>query len=452
MNFIRAIVSFFLGCSIAWASTEKPNFQDDIIPVFEQSCNSCHNPDRARGGLDLTSINAILAGGSSGEVSIPGDPDSSLLYLLPARLQEPHMPPRGEKIEKAQLSLIKNWIAQGMLPTASGKPMKKKKSSVNLALGSISIGKPDGPPPMPKYLALQPALVTNRAFAPSAMAAAPWSPIVALAGQKQVILYNTENLQISGILSYEEGFIESMNFSRNGKLVIASGGRGGKSGNVAGWDVENGRRVLNVGEEQDSILTADISADQSLVAIGGTTKLIKVFDLATNEILYKIKKHSEWVTQVAFSPDGILLATADRNGGLYVWEAKTGNPFYSLTGHKQEITSLSWRADGNVLLSASEEGAVRTWEMINGKQVKTWNAHGDGTLSAHYAQNGNIVTSGRDKVVKFWDGNGKALRSITGFSDIVMEACLSHDGSKIIAGDWSGIVGVWNSADGKKTR
>ncbi len=73
-----------------------------------------------------------------------------------------------------------------------------------------------------------------------------------------------------------------MNFSRNGKLIIASGGRGGKSGNVAGWDVETGRRVLNVGEEQDSILTADISADQSLVVIGGTNKLVKFFYLSTN--------------------------------------------------------------------------------------------------------------------------------------------------------------------------
>lgn len=440
---------YFLISSYLSASLEKPNFQDDIIPVFEQSCNSCHNPDRARGGLDLTNINALIAGGSSGEVSLPGDPDNSLLYLLPARLKEPHMPPRGEKIDESQLLLIKNWISQGMIPTASGKPMKKKKSSVNLALGSVSLGKPDGPPPMPKHLSLQPSLVTVRAFAPSAMAASPWSPLVALAGQKQVILYNTENLQINGILPYDEGFIESMNFSRNGKLVIASGGRGGKSGNVVGWDVESGRRVLNVAEEQDSIITADLSADQSLVVIGGTNKLIKVFDLATNEILYKIKKHSEWVTQVAFSPDGILLATGDRNGGLFVWEAKTGNPFYTLDGHKQEITSLSWRADGNVLLSASEEGAVRTWEMINGKQVRTWNAHAGGTLSAHYAQNGNIVTAGRDKTVKFWDGNGAALRTISGFSDIVMESRLSHDGSKIIAGEWSGKVGVWNSSDGK---
>ena len=94
---------------------------------------------------------------------------------------------------------------------------------------------------MPKHLNLEPFLITERAFAPSAMAASPWAPLVALSGQKQVILYNTETLKISGILPYEEGFIESMKFSRNGKLVIASGGRGGKSGNVAGWDIETGK-------------------------------------------------------------------------------------------------------------------------------------------------------------------------------------------------------------------
>ena len=168
---------------------------------------------------------------------------------------------------------------------------------------------------MPKYLPLEPAIVTERSFAPSAMAAAPWSPLVALAGQKQVLLYNTDNLQIAGILPYEEGFIESLNFSPNGKLIIASGGRGGKSGRVVGWEVETGRKVLTVGEEQDSILTADITADQSLVAIGGTTKLVKVFD--RSDKYYKIKKHSEWSLVFFLPMESCLLPEIEMEEFMY---------------------------------------------------------------------------------------------------------------------------------------
>jgi WD40 repeat protein len=432
------------------SSPEKPNFEDDLLPLFEESCNSCHNPDKAKGGLDLTSMNGILAGGSSGDVALPGESSNSLLHLLPSRLKEPYMPPKGDKIAAPKLALIKLWIDQGLLPTASGKPMMKKKSSVNLALGSVSLGKPEGPPPMPEYLSLEPSVVAKRAFAPSAMATAPWSPVVAVAGQKQVLLYHTETLRLLGILPYPEGFIESLSFSRNGKVVLASGGRGGKSGRVAGWDLKSGKRILTLGEEYDTILTADLSADQSLVAIGGPSKLVKVFDLASGEVLYQIKKHSEWVTQVQFSPDGVLLATGDRNGGLHVWEARTGNAFYTLDGHKKAITDLSWRADSNVLLSASEDTSVRIWEMVNGKQAKTWNAHGIGTLSAHYDQKGKITTAGRDKTVKYWDGDGKALKTLGLFSEIAMETRLSHDGSRIIAGDWSGEITVWQTSDGKK--
>ncbi|MBN37239.1 MAG: hypothetical protein CMI29_02120 [Opitutae bacterium] len=443
-------ISFGFLCHSLFASKEKPNFQDDVLPFFEESCNSCHNPDKAKGGLDLTSMNGIMAGGSSGESAVPGDSGDSLIYLLAARIEEPHMPPKGDKIPKANLDLIKLWIDQGLLPTATGKPIQKKKSSANLALGSVSFGKPEGPPPMPEYLSLEPSVVAERSFAPSAMATAPWSPVVAVAGQKQVLLYHTETLRLLGILPYPEGFIESLVFSRNGKILIAGGGRGGKSGKVAAWDLQTGKRILTLGDEYDSILTADLSADQSLLVIGGPAKVVKVFDLASGEILYNVKKHSEWVTQASFSPDGILLATADRNGGLHVWEARTGNPFYTLDGHKEAITDLSWRADSNVLISSSEEGSVRIWEMINGKQAKTWTAHGGGALSAHYDQTGKIVTAGRDKTVKYWDGEGKSLHSLSGFADIVMEARLSHDGSRIIAGDWTGEITVWQTSDGKK--
>jgi hypothetical protein len=438
------------GGTPIFATTEKPNFQDDVFPLFDQSCNSCHNPDKAKGGLDLTSVSAILAGGSSGEVVMPGEGTNSYLYKLVAHLEKPFMPREKGKLPQPEIDLIKKWIDLGLLPTASGKPMKKKKSSLNLALADAPTGKPKGPPPMPEHLSLEPSVITARPAALSALAVNPWSPLAALSGQKQIILYHTDTREILGVLPYPEGFVESLVFSRNGLLLMAGGGRGGKMGRIAAWNVKTGRRVLSMGEEYDTILSSDISADQTLVALGGPAKKIKVYDLVSGEILHDIKKHSEWVTAVAFSPDGVLLATGDRNGGLYVWEARSGNLFYTLSGHKETITSLSWRTDSNMLASASEEGRVRVWEMFNGKEVRSWAAHGGGALSVDMDKKGNFVTAGRDRTVKLWKPDGAAIRTISGFSEMTLEARFSHDGTLVVAGDWSGAVGIWNVADGKK--
>ena len=50
--------------------------------MFREKCCSCHNPDKKTGGLDLTSFGQTMAGGSSGEVIAPGDPDGSYLMML----------------------------------------------------------------------------------------------------------------------------------------------------------------------------------------------------------------------------------------------------------------------------------------------------------------------------------------------------------------------------------
>ncbi|MBT3637409.1 MAG: hypothetical protein HN531_10750, partial [Opitutae bacterium] len=450
-KFLATICLFFSAfVEGVYGTPEKPNFQDDVYPLFDQSCNSCHNPDKAKGGLDLTSMPGILSGGSSGDSVVPGDGANSYLYKLVAHLEKPYMPREKEKLPQPQIDTIKKWIDLGLLPTATGKAIKRKASKLNLALGEVPTGKPDGPPPMPQHLSLEPVVTTPRPAAISAMASNPWSPLIAISGQKQVILYHSDSREMLGILPYPEGFVESLVFSRNGLLLLAGGGQGGKSGRMVAWDVKTGKRLLAMGEEFDTILASDVSADQSLIALGGPAKRVKVYDLASGEILHNIKKHSEWVTAVSFSPDGVLLATGDRNGGLYVWEARSGNLFYTLNGHKQSITSLSWRADSNLLASASEEGSIRTWEMFNGKQVKTWTGHGGGALSIDFDKKGNLVSAGRDKTVKLWNPSGTAIRTISGFPEMVMEARYSNEGSKIIAGDWTGTVSVWNTADGKK--
>lgn len=431
-------------------STAKTTFVDHVLPVLESSCLNCHNPDESKGGLDLTSYAATMAGGSGGDVVQGGAPDRSRLYTLSAHTEEPHMPPNKPKIEQAQLDVLKRWIEEGMLETKGSKA--RKVSGPTLSASVETTGARPAEPAMPRHLPLQPEVVTGRGTAVTAIATSPWAPLVAIGGQKQVLLYRTEPLELLGILPFPEGFPEALSFSKNGDLLLAGGGRGGKSGKAVAWDVKTGQRVVEVGREFDTALAADMSPGHRLVALGGPGRNLKIYDTQSGEQLHSIKKHPDWLLEVEFSPDGVLLASAGRNGEIVIWEAQTGIEFYELSDHQKAVTGLSWRADSNVLAACSEDGNVTLWEMQNGKQMKKWAAHPGGALAIHFSPDGSrLVTCGRDKALKIWDLDGKLQREMKGFPDIVTAAAFTQDGKRVISGDWQGELNVWDVATGTQT-
>jgi mono/diheme cytochrome c family protein len=66
----------FLGCAFALPALaqEKTTYQDHVRPIFNTSCVSCHNPDKNKAGLDLTSYSATMKGSSNGKILDLGDP------------------------------------------------------------------------------------------------------------------------------------------------------------------------------------------------------------------------------------------------------------------------------------------------------------------------------------------------------------------------------------------
>lgn len=448
--FKSALALLVTGTVTTVNAADKINYEEHVKPILRNACFNCHNPDDKKADLDLTTYTALMQGSGGFEVVIPGSPDESTMYLTMAHIEEPTMPPKKAKLPDATIKVIEDWIKGGLLENAGSKAIKSKKPKLDLALNSAPTGKPEGPPPMPKDVLLDPLVHTQRNPAVITMASSPWAPLIAVGGQRQVVLYNTDTLQLAGILPYPEGFPKSLHFTRNSKMLVAGGGRGADIGKVIVWNVESGQRIIEVGEEYDTVLASDMSADQAWIALGGPSKLVKIYSTATGEQVNSIKKHTDWVTSLEYSPDGVLLCTGDRAGNVYVWEAYSGNLFYTLKGHGGAITGISWRPDSNVVATASEDGRVMLWEMHNGNRVKNWSAHGGGVQSVAYAPNGNIVTSGRDRQVKLWDGNGKQLRAFEGFPDIALSAVLSHDGKRVFGGDWTGELRVWKADDGKR--
>ncbi len=451
MRYLSTIALIVLACNLtATALAEEPaaekvTFQDHVLPIFRARCGSCHNANDKKGNLVLDDYTAMRVGGGSGEVVEPGDLESSYLWSLITHESEPAMPPEQPKLPDEELAVIQKWIMGGLLKDQGSKAEMPKKSTITRI--EVSTERPAGPPPMPAHYLGKPQVITSTANSVTALTVSPWAPLAAVSGLKQISLYDTRDLRLLGVLPFPEGQPHILKFSRNGALLLAGGGRGGASGKVVLFDIVTGERKIEIGDEYDLVLGADLSPDQTMIALGGPKKMLRVYSTSTGELLHELKKHTDWITAVEFSPDGVLLASGDRANGLVVWEAFTGREYLFLKGHSGSINDVSWRPDSNVLASASADGTVRLWEMNDGRQIKSWGAHGGGVAAMDYVRDGRIVTTGGDKVAKLWKGDGAGIRDFGGMPDVGLEVAFDAETEKLIAGDWSGVVTVWNAAD-----
>ncbi|MEM9366519.1 MAG: c-type cytochrome domain-containing protein [Planctomycetota bacterium] len=438
------------GDSKTTPSTPKVTYEEHIKPIFRQHCFTCHNQGEKRGGLALDNYVSVIEGGGSGEVVFDdGDYDASRLWQLTNHDDTPIMPPNSPKIDQKQLDLLKAWIEGGILENSGSKAKAKKKNA--LAFVASSSGRPEGPSPMPEALPQSVPVLTERAAAITAIGTSPWAPLVAIAGQKQIVMYNTDTAELLGVLPFPEGIAQSLRFSRDGRYLIAGGGEHSSLGLVAIYEIKSGQRVATVGDELDVVFDADANDSMSRIALGGPQKMLRIYDATDGTQLFDLKKHTDWIYAVAFSPDGILVASGDRSGGLCVWEAGTGRLYLDLTDHKAAVTSISWRDDSNVLASASLDGTVKLWDMIAGKAVKSFNAGGKVT-AVRFDHKGQLVTASDDKRVRVWDAAGKKIAEFKPMAEAALEAALTHESKYAVYGDWTGKVLISEVAKPDATR
>ena len=142
------------------------------------------------------------------------------------------------------------------------------------------------------------------------------------------------------------------------------------------------------------------------------------------------------------------------------WRAETGSILFTLGDHKDMIADLSWRADSQMLATASEDGRVIQWYAEDGFPTRVLNATAGGTavrtptprgkltgvLAVAYARNGLLATVGRDNTLRLWKDATQTAK-LSGFTDTPWRVVFSHDGERVIAGDFTGELFVWNIKD-----
>lgn len=94
----------------------------DVQQLFEDRCTRCHRPGGEGvqdSGLDLTSYDALLAGGtrSVDTIVIPGEPCASVIFqkVTEAPPFGSRMPRGDRALSTAEQQLLHDWISEGAI-------------------------------------------------------------------------------------------------------------------------------------------------------------------------------------------------------------------------------------------------------------------------------------------------------------------------------------------------
>lgn len=123
-------------------------FKDLIQPILKKKCESCHNDQKTKGQLNMSSVEKLLKGGKHGALWKAGDVSHSPLIErieLPLEAKE-HMPPKGKaQLTSDEIMLLRLWVQSGAsldkkiqdYPASLG--FSKWMNATNLSNSDISI-------------------------------------------------------------------------------------------------------------------------------------------------------------------------------------------------------------------------------------------------------------------------------------------------------------------------
>ena len=420
--------------ALLMADDAAVSFHRQVMPLLRIHCVGCHKPGKLGGGLDLTTHRGLIKGGQSGSSIRPGDAGNSPLVLEVCG-NPPEMPKEGEPLLPQEIDLLRRWVDEG-------------------AVEDEPIG----------FLTRRPSepLVYTSSPSVRALAFSPDGNLLAVPARHEIILHRADGSGIVARLLGDSPRLESLTFSRDGSLLVASGGASSEFGEIQIWDTAKRELVRSIKASTDTFFGVAVSHDNRLVAVGCADKLVRVFNVADGVEVMRCDNHLDWVFGSAFTNDSKRLASVSRDKAAKLIDVSTGHliddinqmrdPLICMARHPTDDLIATGGTEGKIRLfrmeprggrlaegDNKEESFVREFEhMASPIQTIAFNAYGTAVACG--------VVAGEVRI--FRTENGQRLAQIKVGSGPIFALSFTPDGKRIATGGYDGRIRYYDATSG----
>ncbi len=263
--------------------------------------------------------------------------------------------------------------------------------------------------------------------------------------------------------------IESLDYSKNGKLIVSAGGT-----SLRLWDAATGRENRTFAGVTEVIYSVAFSPDARLIITGGYNHKAKLWDVETGKTIkvFTGPTKDDLIESVAFSPDGRSVLTSGSDKVIRLWDIASGQEIRSFTGHTAWVNSVGFSPDGKYAVSGSWDGTIKIWDVSTGaetgpfkenKTVPDYKAARDNVRSAAGRGRGGdsrgavpapAAAAPRSEappapIVRMGD---KMAWNIESFKNRLSTVIYSPDGQYLLSGNWGGVISLWDASTGQKIK
>jgi WD40 repeat protein len=238
--------------------------------------------------------------------------------------------------------------------------------------------------------------------------------------------------------------VRRVRFSRDGKHVLTSNGRGRTPVHL--WESATGKQVLVLAAPRAGWV-GSLSPTGQFLLTSGLDRKRRLWDVATGKVMHTFDGDDWGIEAGPFSPDGKAVVLPDGARDAVVWDTATGAKRLTLAGHTARVRHALFSPDGTRIVTTSDDQTVRLWEAGTGRALRTldWLRHqvrpgvirppnrpvlSEVKRVAFSADGKRLLTVDSSYAARVWDtSTGKEVAVFRGMVD---HARLSHDGERVL--------------------